>query len=165
MSLATINPFCEWSDVQNRLSAAGANLRVDDDPAARDEVLIDATVEVMQYTFLLYSEAALANSNWVNRKTRDVACWYAASRRANPVPKSIQALYEKAIKDLENVQVGAFLIPDAPMRKNAAPVLSNQRVAMYPFPRVVTATGKSTGTQEGYTPFNDRFDYVFDYSI
>lgn len=165
MSLATITPFCDWPDVAKRLSQAGAGLRVDDDPTTRDEVLVDATVEVMGYLFNLYDATALGNSNWVNRKTRDIACWYAATRRGNPAPKSIQALYEKAIKDLEMMQVGAFQVPDAAMRKVCAPTLSNQRVAMWPFPRVVTTPSNSTGTQDGYAPRNDPLDYDFNYFI
>lgn len=165
MSRPTISPFCQWSDVTDRLSQVGGSLRVDDDPTTRDQVLIDATVEVLQRTYLLYDSTALTNSNWVNRKTRDIACWFACTRRGNPAPKSVQAAYEAALKELDVVQTGAIQIFDAAMRKASAPVLSNQRVAMYPFPRVVTDIGKSTGTQENYTPFNDRTAYPFDYSI
>jgi hypothetical protein len=50
------------------------------------------------------------------------------------------------------------------MQKAAVPVLSNQRVRLTPFPQAITETGRSTGTQEGYTPNNDNYDN-FDYSV
>ena len=160
----SITTYCTWSDVMKRVSAEAADLRIDDDPSAKTEVLEDAAIEVNGYLQLLYEVADLARSNWVSVKTRDIAVYLLCIRRNHPAPKSVQMRYDKAIQDLERVQAGATKVPDVAENKANVPVLSNQRVIMSPFPRVQTVTGKSTGKQEGYSPHDDQQD-LFDYSI
>jgi hypothetical protein len=43
-------------------------------------------------------------------------------------------------------------------------VLSNQRVALQPVPRIVTVTQKGTGSAAGYNQYTDTQD-ALDYSI
>lgn len=159
-----ITTYCTWPDVTNRLSAAGAAFRVDDDPSTKTDVLESAAIEVNGYLQLRYGTTALAASNWVRFKTRDVAVYLLCLRRNHPVPKSVQARYDAAVEQMEQVAAGMLNLPDVAEPKENAPVLSNQRVTMWPFPRPQNVEGTSTGTREGYTPHNDNLDN-FDYSI
>lgn len=162
--MSPITLYCSWPDVTNRLGVDGADARIDDDPTTQQDVLESAAVEVNGYLQLTYEISALAQSNWVRFKTRDIAVYLLCLRRNHPAPQSVQAQYEKAIADLERVQAGAMKVPDAYESKANVPVLSNQRVTLSPFPRVVNVPGKSTGKQEGYAPFNDQLDN-FDYGM
>ena len=159
----SITHYCTWADVTNRISSDAADARTDDaSAAAATDVLDSAAVEVNGYLQLLYDVASLAQSNWVRFKCRDIAVYLLCLRRNHPVPISVAAMYEKAIKDLERVQSGEMRLPDVAENKANVPVLSNQRVSLSPFPRVQNSPGKGTGKQEGYTPNNDdndRFDY------
>lgn len=163
-----VTTYCTWTDVTNRISADAAALRVDDaSAAAQADILETASVEVNGYLQLNYDVSTLVLSNWVKFKTRDIAVYLLCLRRNHPVPVSVVALYEKAVKDLEKCQLGQMRLPDVPEGKANVPVLSNQRVTLSPFPRVVTTnptTHRSTGKQEDYIPNNDRYDN-FDYSI
>jgi phage gp36-like protein len=123
---------------------------VDDDPTTQTDVLESAAVEVNGYLQLNYDPDQLAASNWVRFKTRDVAVYLLCLRRNMPPPQSVQARYDKAIEDLEKVQAGGMRVPDVAERKANVPVLSNQRVTLTPFPRVVNVPGKSTGKPENY---------------
>jgi phage gp36-like protein len=165
MPLPPITTYCTAADVRNRLSADGVALRTDDaSPAALTDALESAAVEVNGYAEPFYEPAALALSNWVRFKARDIAVYLLCLRRNNPVPKSVQARYDKAIKDLEGVRAGWVVVPDAAQRRANTPVLSNMRVASYPVPHPVVVAGTSTGEREGYVQNIDRMD-ILDYSI
>lgn len=159
-----ITLYCSWTDVINRLGAEGADYRIDDDPTTQTDVLESAAVEVNGYLQLNYDPDQLVNSNWVRFKTRDIAVYLLCLRRNSPPPQSVEARYEKAIADLEKVQAGAVKVPDIYERKANVPVLSNQRVSLWPFPRVVTVAQKGTGKAEDYAQFQDSTDF-WDYGI
>lgn len=162
--MSTPYAFTTSARLQTRLSSAGVALRVDDDASAASDAINDATVEILGYTQILYDPALLAQSAWIELKARDLAVFYLCGRRNLPITKTVEKLYEKAIKDLEMVQSGAWILPDVPQRKAIVPVLTNQRTASYPVNRVVNVTGKSTGTPENYIDHPDRTD-LLDYSI
>jgi len=164
MSLPAITTYCTQADIQGRLSAEGVRLRLDDNPTDVTDVLENAAIDVNQGAQLRYGVARLAKSNWVRFKARDLAVFYICLRRNNPVTKSIQLLYEKAIDALEQVRMGQLAIPDIAEGKASAPVLSNQIVRPYPVPHPATVTGTSTGTPQGYTQHVDTGD-IMNYSI
>lgn len=155
-----ITTYCSWEDVTNRVSAAGADARVDDDPSVQADVLESAAIEVNGYLQLRYSVEDLATSNWVRFKTRDVAVYLLFLRRGHPPTQSATLLYDKAIADLEKVAAGTTRVADIAENKAAVPVLSNQRVTLIPFPRVQTVQGKSTGTPESYPQHVDQHDQL-----
>jgi phage gp36-like protein len=159
-----VTQYCSWSDVQKRISAEAADLRLDDDPSAREDVLDEAAVEVNGYLQLAYEVPSLALSTWVRFRARDIAVYLLCLRRNHPVPNSVQQRYDDAIELLEKVRQGQMRLPDVAEDKASVPVLSNQRVEMIPFPRLKTVTGKSTGSPEGYSQHTDTTD-TFDYSI
>ncbi len=151
--------YCTATHIAKRISSSGIDLRVDDDTSAIAAVIEEASIEVNGYLQLLYEVADLAQSEWVRLKTTDIAVYYLCLRRLNSAPKAVEKRYEKAIEDLEKAQSGSVMLPDIPMGKSSVPVISNQRVALDPFVRVVTEPNRSTGPQEGYIPHNDRNDY------
>lgn len=157
-----ITTYCAAGDVQKILSATGVSLRVDDDADASLWAREEAAVLINGYCQLLYSIAALAASTWVTRQS----AWFAARelcrRRNNPVPQPLAEKCEALDERFEDIRMGQFQIPDAPMRKANAPVLSQQRVRYVPIPQAVTERGRSTGTPEGYPTFDDQYD-ITDY--
>lgn len=152
--------FCTWDDVEDRLSADGAQLRADDgdQDRARAYVLRRATQYVLGYAGLNYSTAALEASAWVREIAADCAWYYACTRRNNPASQAAQAAFERATEQLKDVAALRLRIPDAAMNKGFAPVLSNQRVQQYPTSRVKTVTQKSTGQAEDYPQHRDLQD-------
>lgn len=164
MPRPSITTYCSQADVQARLSAEGVRLRLDDDPTAIADVLENAAIEINERAQTRYPVAALVQSNWVNKKARDIAAFFLCLRRNNPVTKSVQFLYEAAIAALDKVQMGRLNIPDIAEGKASAPVLSNQTVRHWPVPHPVTVSGTSTGTPSGYVQHTDTADGI-DYSI
>jgi phage gp36-like protein len=159
MTLAALSPvYTDRAQIQGRVSTVGTALRLDDNAGAITQVIEEATTEVNGYCLLLYSAAQLAASYWVRQRATDIAVWFLCARRNNPPPKVVQQRYEKALEDLERVRLGVLVIPDAAQSKAAAPVLSNQRVRLWPFPHVVTEPSQSTGTPTGYTGNEDPVD-------
>lgn len=158
--------YCTWADVEDRLSADGAQLRADDDiPRAKAYALRRATQYVAGYAGLHYSAAALAASAWVNEVCADCAWFYLSTRRNNPPSKAAADAFELATKQLEEVRDLKLRIPDAAMNKGFAPVLSNQRVRQWPVSEVKTVKPTSTGQAADYTRFTDPTNDSLDYSI
>lgn len=151
--------YCTSGDLNLVLSANGVTLRSDDNASAVSDAIDEASAEIDFYCARRYDPAsALATSLWVAKKCRVIAAAMLCTRRANPIPQGISFRYEKAIKDLENIQSGKLQIPLVAGRKTDAPVLSNQRAALSPLPRVVTEMGRSTGTPQGYSQPQPAFD-------
>lgn len=163
MALPTIVPLTTQARIESRAGQMGVDLRIDDDIGSIDETIKDATIEALGYVSRLYSVDSLTSSNWMEMKVRDIAVYFLSIRRGNPAPESVQAMYEKAISDLTAVQNGTAQIYDAAMSKMAAPVLTNQRVNVFPFPNIVNVQSRSTGNPDGYTPHNDPTDISPDY--
>lgn len=156
--------YCTTTDVQRLLSVGGVALRTDDDANALTDAINEASTEIDFYCFQKYGPN-LASSLWVEMRCRVVAAALLCSRRGNPIPEGINWRYEKTIRDLESIQNGRLKIPNLPGQKTSVPVLSNQRAALVPLPRVITEPGRSTGTPEGYTqpqPIFDAYSYLGD---
>jgi hypothetical protein len=66
---------------------------------------------------------------------------------------------------LEKIRLGLLAVPNLPIRKEMAPVMSNVRIRLDPFPRTVVEQTNSTGKPEGYNQHTDALDWNFDYSI
>lgn len=155
--MATV-PYSTLAKVQKRLSVDGTDDRIDDDTDSINDCLLNATLEVQSYLLGLYSDAALRASEWVALRTTDLALWHVCARRANPVPGSVQACYDRAIADLVRFSTGHPQIPNTPMLRSTAPVVTNQRVSLWPFPHLVNIPSQSTSKREGYPSNDDRTD-------
>ena len=151
-------PYSTITKVQKRLSTGAVEDRTDDDSDAINDCLLNATLDVQGYLLGLYSDNALRASEWVTLRTTDIALWYLCARRGNPVPGPIQACYDRAIADLVRFSKGTPQIPNTPMLRSTAPVVTNQRVSLWPFPHIVNIPSQSTSKREGYTSNDDRTD-------
>ncbi len=158
--------YCQQTDVQNRLSADGVNYRIDDvPPSTLGDVLTDASTQIDEHLFFLYDPAQLATSDWVRERCADIAACLLCERRGNPVPPGIQAKYERTMNRLEKIRLGLLAVPNLPIRKEMAPVLSNVRIRLDPFPRTVVERANSTGNPQGYNQHLDYLDWGYDYVI
>lgn len=157
--------LCDWTDVEDRLSADGATLRADDDvDRAQAYALRRATQYVLGYAGLYYSTTALEASAWVREVAADCAWYFVSTRRNNPASKAAEAAFERATEQLKDVAALRLRIPDAAMNKGFAPVVSNQRVRQYPTSQIRTVPQKGTGQAEDYKQFKDTQDGL-DYSV
>lgn len=158
--------YCSQNDIINRLSADGVTYRTDDNPPTTlGDVIVDAGTQIDEHLFFLYDPNQLVQSDWVRERAADIASYLLCERRGNPVPPGIAAKYERTMERLEKIRLGLLAVPNLPIRKEQAPVLSNVRVRLDPFPRVVVERSNSTGTPEGYQQNTDSLDWNFDYSI
>lgn len=158
--------YCSQNDIQNRLSADGIIYRTDDEPPTLlGDVINDASSQIDEYLFAQYDPAQLATSDWVRQRTADIATFLLCERRGNPVPPGTAGKFERAMDKLERVRLGLISVPNLPMRKELAPVLSNVRINLLPWPHTVVERSNSTGTPAGYTQHEDPMDWGYDYSI
>jgi phage gp36-like protein len=155
----SVSPVYTTRDkIARRISQLGIDALTDDDVDSINGAIEDATTEVNGYMFILYDATRLAASQWIQMRATDLAVLFISSRRNNPAPQEAVRRYERALKELELYGSGARPLPDAAMRKSAAPVLSNQRVRMQPFPHVVTERSQSTGDPAGFVGNDDPAD-------
>lgn len=130
--------YCTSADVVALLSVYGVDARLDDDSSGTvtpeelayltTNLVNYATSKVNLYAQQLYDSSDLANSWLVNEWATVIACQRLCLRRANPVPKSIEALYEEAVETLVQVRGQQAYIPDIPLRNSQMPTWSNVRV-------------------------------------
>lgn len=159
-------PYCSQNDLLNRLSADGVNYRIDDNPpVALGDVIIDASSQIDEHLFFLYDPTQLVQSDWVRERCADIAAYLLCERRGNPVPPGIEAKFVRTMDRLEKVRCGQLAVPNLPVLKSLAPVLSNVRIQMWPWPRVVVEPSNSTGTPAGYPQSQDILDYGYDFCI
>lgn len=142
--------FTTEARVNRRVSQLGVELRTDHDPdVATQEAMESAAADVVFYCWR-YDPAALAQSEWVAKVATDLAVYYLCTLRLNPVPKTVELMYERAVEQLTKVQDGKAVVPDAPAGRGAAPTVTNQRVVLDRYPNVRTERPRSTGTAAGY---------------
>lgn len=159
MPIPPITPLTTRSRIEARIGQLAVDLRIDDNANSLNEIIADATVESSAYLSRMYSDEQLQSSAWVEMKVRDIAVYFLCMRRLNDAPMSAVTAYEKAIADLEKVQSGTMIVPDAATRKTAAPTLTNQRVRVRPTPNLVNVPHSSTGNPVGYPDNDDPSDY------
>jgi phage gp36-like protein len=154
-----LTPYCTQADLTNRLSADGVAYRTDDvPPGVLGDVLAEAATVIDEYCRLGYDPTNLAQSDWVTKRATDIAAFMLCQRRGNPVPPGVAQKYERTLERLELVRLGRLSIPDAPGRRNQVPVLSNLRVRLDPFPRVVVDR-YSGPTRERAQDYRQAVDY------
>lgn len=156
-------PYTNLTAIQNRLSANGVALRIDDvPPDTLGDVIGEASSIIDEYAATIYTQASLQTSNLIYYKATDIAMYLLCERRGNPAPMSVGARYERAMEFLAKVQVGQVRVWDAVERKVSAPTMSNLRVILRPYNRSVVESGvlRSTGTVTQYTQNRDPWDVI-----
>lgn len=143
--------YCTVKNLQDRLSADGVALRTDDEPPGYlGSVVDEASATIDEYCGLQYDPVQMATSRIVKHWCADIAVMRLCERRGNPPPSSVEKRYDKLMERLELVRLGQLPIYGLPVRRTAAPVMSNLRVRLDPEPRVVVERRKSTGHVTDY---------------
>jgi hypothetical protein len=133
-----------------RVSQLGVDLRADHDPDdATAEAIGSASADVVFFCWR-YDPDALSQSDWAAKVATDLAVYYLCALRLNPVPKTVELMYERAYEQLTKVQDGKAVVPDAPAGRGGAPTVTNQRVVLDRYPNIRTERPRSTGVAKGY---------------
>lgn len=77
-------------------------------------------------------QAASGACLWLVHRAVDIAVWYATSHGGRTTPEAFQKAYDKALEQMQDVEMGAIRIPNLTY---TSPVLSCSRTAR--LPRVV----------------------------
>ncbi len=151
--------LCTFDDLQDRLSAAGVNLRTDDHPPrAWGNCILRGTADALKYLIKRYDPAQLSGSFWTSMKAADIAAFLLCCRRANPAPSSVALAYKTSIEDLKEVRRGDADLPDATPRRQGCPVMSITRVILGPQPHVRVRRLYSTTTGGEVTSYSQVLD-------
>jgi len=161
--------YCTQADVESILSSAGVLDRLDDEGdqyvtstelVAMTDIITDASETVNFYAWSRYSGESLATSNWVKRRTAELAAYELCTRRGNPAPEAVEAKALAAQEMLSKVRDRNHPIPGIGLRRILAPAWSNIRCdARYNWKviRVERGTSTSEPTQQTTQPqFIDR---------
>jgi len=126
------------TDVRTLLSAEGVDASLDDDQSGTvsetEETRLTtyaanyATSKVNDYCLGRYDAIDLASSWTANEWATIIAARWVRLRRGNPVPKSLQELFEDVMEDLKAVRTKQYDIQDLAERVSSAPKWSNVRV-------------------------------------
>lgn len=161
--LYTPLPYCTLTNIQDRLSVNGVNLRIDDvPPDTLGDVIAEASTIVDEHLATRYDPIYLQQSGWVLYRATDIATFLLCERRGNPAPMSVGQRYERAMAAMERVRTGNANVWDTVERKTCAPTMTNVRVVLRPFPRSVCETGtlRSTGTVTDYARNRDPAELI-----
>lgn len=144
------------------LSSAGVTLRDDDSPpSSYGGAAAKAGNKIDFYLYKFYTPENLVLSDLVKDWAATIACYYLCSRRGNPCPQGIAALYQEAIEDIKTVLPGVSEIPGIAARHGYAPALTVMRATLRPYPRTVVERSTSThasGEAANYHQHKDAWD-------
>lgn len=162
----TTTAYCTQNDLDNEIGAAAVAALTDDSPPTTlRDCIREASTVIDARLRMLYLPSLMAASDWVIIRARVFASAALFRCRGNPIPAGLMAKVQRYEKDLDAVMVGRQQIPDcAPIKANA-PVMSNVRVRLDPFPRAVVERGISTGNPSGYAVNADLTEQALSYTI
>lgn len=159
MSRPDVTLYCDRSDVEDVLSAAGVQSRLSDGPPSADDLgscLKDAAIFINQHAALMYPISQLVLSNWVNFTAKHIAAHLLCIRRGNPAPSSVREFYDAAVEDLKDVKKGLDVIYDALPGRANVPVMSNMSMRLRPFMHSRVQAKRSAG--HAPTDYSQRRD-------
>lgn len=123
-------------EIQRLWSVPGVTLRLDDLTANNpdsdltvetiNEIIDQATQEVLMYIEGLYNASDLVNNTWTRRQATFIGAYYLSLRRGNP--PYYEAEYERIIAKLERIKNGFLQIPGLPYKSDMTPAASNIHV-------------------------------------
>ena len=163
--------YCTPSNLDAILSPEGVNLRLDDDGAGTVsddeldhmtyEAINQATAEVNLYCLPRYDASAIATSWNANRWTLAIAAAWLCTRRGNGVPKSIQAMCDRAYKQMELILEGKMPL-DVGSRNPDWPAWSN--VIVRPeYQQSKIRVQRSISEQTPVTQYKRKKDWASEY--
>lgn len=137
--------YCDWSDVEYRLSETGALASIDDLASAEDEILDEASAIIEEYLRPHYTPSTMVGNRWVKHATSTIAACIACERRGNPPPKSLRLKAEKLIEKMEAIEEGKKQVPGLVRRRTSVPIMSVPRVMLgHTGPRTVISRWRGT---------------------
>lgn len=153
--------YCGINDVVNVLSQDGVDYRTLDTPPTQYGGVIDEASSIIeQYCLRLYDPSTLAQTRWITYKCANIASFLLCERAGNPAPPGIAEKNQRAMDALVQVQTGYQQVPGAGQRRTCAPVLSNVRAQLWPFPRTVVEVNRSSVQRPSdYVQWCDVFDW------
>jgi hypothetical protein len=162
--------YCTATDVETLLSDEGVDLRLDDDGAGTVSPTELARLETQGINYAAsrvnffcmprYDAVNLASSWLVNEWATIIATRWLCTRRGNPCPKSIQEMYDEAVKDMSWVRAGTFQIPDIAARGIDWPAWSNVTVRPeYTYRKIRVQRPMSEGSA---APYRRNTDWAAD---
>jgi phage gp36-like protein len=151
--------YCTLGELQATLSAAGVNLRVDDDPAVYVEIIQEASSWLETYLMPHYTSADMAGNRWCKYACADLAVLLLSERRANAVPKTARRKAGRKLRMLERVALGQMQVPGLVRRRSSVPTVGVPRTTVGPY-GTVTTIDRYRGTARrspprDYTPPRD----------
>lgn len=130
--------YTSMDDVNALLSEEGVGARLDDDQTGTVTVAEEArlttyavnyaTTKVNDYALGRYAADDLDSSWTVNEWATIIAARWLCSRRGNPVPKSLQDMFEETMAELRMLRDKQYDLQDIAERTSTAPRWSNVRV-------------------------------------
>lgn len=162
--------YCTTTDIVDRLSQRGYDLRLDDNPQAYGAVLQEATNRVKLYCLPLYSDASLQADadagGFTNDLATTLACYFLCRRRGNSPPAAIAEAYKEAMENLDDIRLELKQLPGVALTYTPYPAFSNVHlVPGYIFRQIrVEAPISESTTPVGYVQAMDwRSLYYFEY--
>lgn len=162
--------YCTTTDVINRLSQRGYDLRLDDNPQAYPAVLREATNRVNFFCMPIYPSANLQADadagGFTNDLATTLACYFLCRRRGNTPPAAVAEDYREALEYLDDIRLETKQLPNVEMTTTPYPAFSNVHLVpgyLYRQIRVEVPISEQT-VPTGYVQAVDwRSVYFFEY--
>lgn len=162
--------YCTTTDVVNRLSQRGYDLRLDDNPQAYPAVLREATNRVNFFCMPIYPAANLQADadagGFTNDLATTLACYFLCRRRGNTPPAAVGEDYREALEYLDDIRLETKQLPNVEMTTTPYPAFSNVHLVpgyLYRQIRVEVPISEQT-VPTGYVQAVDwRSVYFFEY--
>lgn len=168
--MAPVAPTYTYTDrehMNSMLSAEGVDLRLDDDADGTveaeelayltDRIISTATEKINYYLSARYAPIQLKDSYWVWEVCTVVASRMLCARRGNPVPESLELLWDEAKEELNLIRQNKAQVPRVKRRETSAPAWSNMVVNQrYYFRKIRVQRGISEKSTTQYPQDRDR---------
>jgi phage gp36-like protein len=156
------NVYCSINEVERIISAAGVVSFADHDQSGTsdsdvvEDCINQACDELDRYLLQRYTQAGLLTSSLVNRWAAKVAVYFLCQLRGNPVPESIQAEFDRILKEPDGAAIlaakGNPPLPGVPLAAFMAPTFANMRVDRAYGTKSIRRQPESSGTDTTTLP-------------
>lgn len=133
--------FCTTGDLDRLLSSAGVISFADHDQSGTsdsdvvEDCINQATSEIYDRAAGYYSLTALSGSRTINRWCTVMSAYFLCMRRANEVPASIQAEFDRITNTRDGLLIllfkGTYMLAGVPRKADFGPSMSNLTVSRF----------------------------------
>lgn len=160
--------YCDEADMNRLFSSYGVTAFADHDESGSsdsgvtDDCIIQASQEIDLYCRQQYAAAVLATSDLINRWATVMSVYFLCMRRGNPIPKSIEAEFERIMDLLTKVSTGELVL-DLATDGDRRPSFSNLKVdRRYRDARIRVRRSVSTDAPSVYQQDFDNIPPVYE---